>query len=88
MDSAREHGYTFNEAISLMVNCEDQKELDYYWDKLSAVPESEQCGCLKDRYGVSWQIVPTVFDRRVVPAIASAVIASARASGAARIDLS
>ncbi len=60
MDSARAHDFSFNEAISFVVNCEDQGELDYFWDALSAVPESEQCGWLKDRYGVSWQIVPTV----------------------------
>jgi predicted 3-demethylubiquinone-9 3-methyltransferase (glyoxalase superfamily) len=59
MDSGRMHGFSFNEALSLMVSCETQEEVDYYWDKLSAVPESEQCGWLKDRYGVSWQIVPT-----------------------------
>jgi predicted 3-demethylubiquinone-9 3-methyltransferase (glyoxalase superfamily) len=41
-----------------MVKCKDQEEIDYYWGKLSAVPESEQCGWLKDRYGVSWQIIP------------------------------
>lgn len=62
MDSAREHDFDFNEAVSLMVYCEDQKEIDYYWEKLSAVPESEQCGWLKDKYGVSWQIVPTRMD--------------------------
>ena len=45
-----------------MVYCEDQAEIDYYWEKLSAVPESEQCGWLKDKYGVSWQIVPTAMD--------------------------
>lgn len=56
MDSAREHGYGFNEAISFMVTCKDQEEIDYYWQKLSAVPESEQCGWLKDKYGLSWQI--------------------------------
>ena len=56
MDSAREHGYDFNEAISFMVTCKDQAEIDYYWEKLSAVPESEQCGWLKDKYGLSWQI--------------------------------
>jgi predicted 3-demethylubiquinone-9 3-methyltransferase (glyoxalase superfamily) len=59
MDSAHEHSFTFNEAVSLMVNCDTQEEIDYYWEKLSAVPEAEQCGWLKDRYGVSWQIVPT-----------------------------
>lgn len=63
MDSAREHGFNFNEAISFMVYCEDQEEIDYYWEKLSAVPEAEQCGWLKDKYGLSWQIVPTVMDR-------------------------
>ncbi|MEN9558478.1 MAG: hypothetical protein RL141_847 [Candidatus Parcubacteria bacterium] len=59
MDSAREHGYTFNEAISLIVNCDTQEEIDTYWKKLSAVPAAEQCGWIKDKYGVSWQIVPT-----------------------------
>jgi predicted 3-demethylubiquinone-9 3-methyltransferase (glyoxalase superfamily) len=59
MDSAREHGFTFNEAISFMVSCETQEEIDGYWNKLSAVPKAEQCGWLKDKYGVSWQIVPT-----------------------------
>jgi predicted 3-demethylubiquinone-9 3-methyltransferase (glyoxalase superfamily) len=53
------HGFAFNEAVSLMVNCADQTEIDYYWGKLSAVPEAEQCGWLKDRYGVSWQVTPT-----------------------------
>lgn len=50
--------FTFNEAISLMVDCETQAELDEIWNKLSAVPESEQCGWLKDKFGLSWQIVP------------------------------
>jgi predicted 3-demethylubiquinone-9 3-methyltransferase (glyoxalase superfamily) len=62
MDSAREHGFGFNEAISFLVNCETQEEIDYYWDSLSAVPEAEQCGWLKDRYGLSWQIVPAAMD--------------------------
>jgi predicted 3-demethylubiquinone-9 3-methyltransferase (glyoxalase superfamily) len=62
MDSAHEHKFAFNEAISFMVHCNDQAEIDYYWEKLSAVPASEQCGWLKDKYGVSWQIVPTVMD--------------------------
>jgi predicted 3-demethylubiquinone-9 3-methyltransferase (glyoxalase superfamily) len=60
MDSAHEHGFTFNEAISLLVPCETQGEIDYYWGKLSAVPEAEQCGWCKDKFGVSWQISPTV----------------------------
>lgn len=62
MDSARMHDFAFNEAISLMVRCEDQAEIDYYWEKLSAVPEAEQCGWLKDKYGVSWQITPKLMD--------------------------
>jgi predicted 3-demethylubiquinone-9 3-methyltransferase (glyoxalase superfamily) len=62
MDSAREHDFSFNEAISLMVYCDNQEEIDYYWEKLSAVPEAEQCGWLKDKYGFSWQIVPKRMD--------------------------
>jgi predicted 3-demethylubiquinone-9 3-methyltransferase (glyoxalase superfamily) len=62
MDSARVHDFTFNEAISFMVHCEAQEEIDYYWGKLSADPKAEQCGWLKDKYGVSWQIVPTIMD--------------------------
>jgi predicted 3-demethylubiquinone-9 3-methyltransferase (glyoxalase superfamily) len=62
MDSAREHGFKFNEAISFMVYCEDQEEIDYYWEKLSAVPEAKQCGWLKDPYGLSWQVVPAAMD--------------------------
>jgi predicted 3-demethylubiquinone-9 3-methyltransferase (glyoxalase superfamily) len=59
MDSAYNHPFSFNEAISFMVKCETQEEIDSYWNSLSAVPEAEQCGWLKDKYGVSWQIVPT-----------------------------
>lgn len=62
MDSARVHNFAFNEAISLMIYCDTQEEIDTYWEKLSAVPEAEQCGWLKDKYGVSWQIVPRVMD--------------------------
>lgn len=54
--------FKFNEAISFVVRCEDQAEIDYYWSKLSAVPAAEQCGWLKDKYGLSWQIVPTAMD--------------------------
>jgi predicted 3-demethylubiquinone-9 3-methyltransferase (glyoxalase superfamily) len=60
MDSARDHNFTFNEAISFVVHCDTQEEIDHYWDRLSAEPKAEQCGWLKDQYGVSWQIVPTV----------------------------
>jgi predicted 3-demethylubiquinone-9 3-methyltransferase (glyoxalase superfamily) len=61
-DSAHEHQFAFNEAISFIVHCDDQEEIDYYWDRLSAVPEAEQCGWLKDKFGVSWQIVPKEMD--------------------------
>jgi len=58
MDSARIHDVAFNEAISLLVSCDSQAEVDYFWTKLSAVPQAEQCGWLKDKYGLSWQITP------------------------------
>jgi predicted 3-demethylubiquinone-9 3-methyltransferase (glyoxalase superfamily) len=54
--------FRFNEAISFMVYCETQEEIDHFWEKLSAVSEAEQCGWLKDRYGLSWQIVPAAMD--------------------------
>src|SRR5581483_5014128 len=50
--------FKFNESISFSVPCKDQSEIDYYWEKLSALPASEQCGWCKDKYGLSWQIVP------------------------------
>lgn len=59
MDGGNVHDFGFNEAVSFMVNCDTQEEIDYYWSKLSAVPESEMCGWCKDKYGVSWQIIPT-----------------------------
>ncbi|HMK50268.1 MAG TPA: VOC family protein [Thermodesulfovibrionales bacterium] len=52
--------FKFNESISFIVHCDTQEEIDYYWERLSAVPEAEQCGWLKDKYGLSWQIVPTI----------------------------
>ncbi len=59
---AMDHGFggdfTFNEAFSFMILCADQAEIDYYWEKLSFVPEAEQCGWVKDQFGLSWQIVP------------------------------
>lgn len=58
MDSAAEHDFAFNEAVSLIVNCDTQSQIDAYWEKLSADPRAEQCGWLKDKFGVSWQIVP------------------------------
>jgi predicted 3-demethylubiquinone-9 3-methyltransferase (glyoxalase superfamily) len=61
MDSARKHNFTFNEAISFMVKCETQEEIDYYWEKLTADGGQESmCGWLKDKFGVSWQVAPTV----------------------------
>ncbi|HEX6258101.1 MAG TPA: VOC family protein [Candidatus Saccharimonadales bacterium] len=62
MDSGVEQPFTFNEAISLLINCDTQDEIDYYWEKLSADPAAEQCGWLKDRYGLSWQVSPTVLN--------------------------
>lgn len=50
--------FTFSEAISFVITCKDQKEIDYYWEKLSAVPEAAQCGWCKDQFGLSWQVVP------------------------------
>jgi predicted 3-demethylubiquinone-9 3-methyltransferase (glyoxalase superfamily) len=62
MDSAHKHEFGFTEAISLIVRCDSQEEIDYYWEKLSAVPEAEQCGWLKDKYGVAWQVTPSRMD--------------------------
>ena len=56
MDSARDHNFAFNEAISFLAACDTQEEIDYYWERLSADPEAEQCGWLKDQFGLSWQI--------------------------------
>ena len=50
--------FTFNEAISFVINCKDQQEIDFYWGKLSAVAQAEQCGWCKDKFGLSWQVVP------------------------------
>jgi predicted 3-demethylubiquinone-9 3-methyltransferase (glyoxalase superfamily) len=63
MDSARAHGFTFNEAISFMVRCNTQEEIDYFWSKLSADPTAGRCGWLKDQFGFSWQIVPAVMEQ-------------------------
>lgn len=50
--------FSFTEAVSLLIDCEDQAEIDYFWDKLTDGGEEVQCGWLKDRYGLSWQVVP------------------------------
>jgi len=55
--------FKFTEAISLVVNCENQKEVDEYWEKLSAGGEKIQCGWLKDKFGLSWQVVPTAMEK-------------------------
>lgn len=65
MDSAHKHEFAFNEAISFLVNCDTQKEIDYYWGKLSADPKAEQCGWLKDKYGLSWQVNPPLLGKMI-----------------------
>lgn len=62
MDNGNKADFHFNESMSFIINCQDQAEIDYFWDKLSHVPESEQCGWVKDKFGVSWQIVPAMID--------------------------
>jgi predicted 3-demethylubiquinone-9 3-methyltransferase (glyoxalase superfamily) len=61
MDGPGEHGYTFNEGVSFVVECEDQAEIDYFWDRMTADGgEESMCGWLKDKFGVSWQIIPAI----------------------------
>ena len=60
MDNGFDVEFGFNEAFSMIVNCENQQEIDYFWDRLSGVPEAEECGWVKDKFGISWQIVPTI----------------------------
>jgi predicted 3-demethylubiquinone-9 3-methyltransferase (glyoxalase superfamily) len=55
-----EHAFSFNESISFLIDCKNQEEVDFYWGKLSAVPSAEQCGWLKDKFGISWQVVPSI----------------------------
>lgn len=62
MDSAHPHQFAFNEAVSYLVYCDSQAQIDQYWDALSSVPEAEACGWCKDRFGFSWQIVPRELD--------------------------
>jgi len=63
MDGPGSHTFQFNEACSYVLECEDQAEIDYYWDKLSTGGHEGQCGWLKDKYGVSWQIIPVVLNK-------------------------
>jgi predicted 3-demethylubiquinone-9 3-methyltransferase (glyoxalase superfamily) len=62
MDSDEKHDFTFSEGVSLTVHCATQEEIDYYWGKLTESGEESMCGWLKDKFGVSWQIIPTVLD--------------------------
>lgn len=62
MDSALTHEFTFTEAVSLELTCQDQDEIDRLWSQLSADPDAEQCGWIKDAYGVSWQITPKILE--------------------------
>ena len=62
LDSAHKHPFAFNEAISFVINCKTQEEVDSYWEKLTQGGQASQCGWLKDPYGLSWQVVPTVLD--------------------------
>lgn len=63
MESSGPHTFTFNEGISIVVPCGNQEEIDFYWSKLSEGGKESQCGWLKDKYGVSWQIVPAMLGR-------------------------
>lgn len=63
MDSSYDHAFGFNESISFVINCDDQAEVDYFWQKLTEGGEESQCAWLKDRYGISWQIVPKALPR-------------------------
>lgn len=63
MDSSLEHDFSFNEAISLVIECETQDEIDFYWNNLSKGGSEGQCGWLKDKFGVSWQIIPEVLEK-------------------------
>lgn len=63
LDSNEAHAFAFNEAISFYVACETQDEVDHLWSALSAHPASEQCGWLKDKFGISWQIIPNIMEQ-------------------------
>jgi predicted 3-demethylubiquinone-9 3-methyltransferase (glyoxalase superfamily) len=76
-DSSAAHAFTFNEAISFVITCDTQEEIDYYWDKLTQNGTESNCGWLKDQFGISWQVVPTVLcslmqDPQKVPKVAQA----------------
>lgn len=63
MDGPGVHDYTFNEGVSFVVECESQKEIDYYWERLTEGGRESMCGWLEDKFGVSWQIVPAILGK-------------------------
>jgi len=63
MESAAPHNFTFTEGISLTIHCDNQDEIDYYWNRLTESGEESMCGWLKDKFGVSWQIIPTILSK-------------------------
>ena len=63
MESAAPHNFTFSEGVSLTIHCETQEEIDHYWEKLTESGEESMCGWLKDKFGVSWQIIPTILSK-------------------------
>jgi predicted 3-demethylubiquinone-9 3-methyltransferase (glyoxalase superfamily) len=62
-DSAKPHKFTFSEGVSLIIHCDTQDEIDYYWEKLTEDGEESMCGWLKDKFGVSWQVTPTILSK-------------------------
>jgi predicted 3-demethylubiquinone-9 3-methyltransferase (glyoxalase superfamily) len=65
MDSSLDHQFNFTEGMSLVIPCENQQEIDYFWEKLTEGGEESQCGWLKDKFGVSWQVIPSVLPRLI-----------------------
>lgn len=65
MDGPGNHNFNFNEAVFYIVECKNQEEIDYYWGKLTSGGKESQCGWLKDKFGVSWQIVPAILDKLI-----------------------
>jgi predicted 3-demethylubiquinone-9 3-methyltransferase (glyoxalase superfamily) len=63
MDSTQPHNFAFSEGVSLTIHCETQDEIDYYWEKLTESGEESMCGWLKDKFGVSWQVIPTILSK-------------------------
>jgi predicted 3-demethylubiquinone-9 3-methyltransferase (glyoxalase superfamily) len=77
MDSAQPHAFAFNEAISFVVECKTQEEIDYYWNKLTEAGSEGQCGWLKDQFGISWQIVPAILGELMTDVESSARVMQA-----------